>query len=66
MQSVDNAVINYAAQNFHFLSAVLGTDVKNFILIQWLLLLLFSVESARPSSPHVSFWFLVLFFHRSV
>lgn len=31
---------------------MLGTDVKNTILIQWLLLLLFSLQSTRLFSPH--------------
>lgn len=46
--------------------SVLGTDVKKFTQIQWLLLLLFSLKSARHPSPHTVFWFLVLFFHGSV
>lgn len=57
MQSVDNSVINYAAYNFHFLSVVVGTDVKNFILIQLILLLLLSLKTSWPFSPNVAFDF---------
>lgn len=66
MQSVDNSVINYAAYNFYFLSVIVGTNVKNFVLIQLIFLLLLSLQNSWPFSPDIPSVFSALFFHGSV